>query len=513
MTILTHFLIMKRKFTAFLISIIYLSTIFLQNISAQNCSNTSVGLSPINDLGTGYFRSFQGGLYPNGFNNRPDIHDDAGLYFANQIIPLDTAGNYNPTTGKIVLLSVGMSNCSQEFQQFIQTVNGASYINPKLVIVNGAQGGQTIDIINNPNAAFWTVIIQRLTAAGASVKQVQAVWFKEAQSNPSDTTFPNYPIGLKNKFKITMGIMKSKYINLKQCYLASRIYAGYATTTLNPEPYSYYSGWSVKWLIEDQINGDTSLIYNGLNANSPWLSWGPYLWADGLIPRSDGLTWNCPTDYATDGTHPSTTGRQKVATRLVDFFKTDEASKPWFLKTLTLDITVAMEGFLNSFNNKLNMRDTVTAYLRATSFPFHIIDSGRSVIDSVSLKGVFKFYNITSGTYYIHVKHRNSIETWSKAGGELFTFGGVYNYDFTSAINKAYGNNLILKGTKYCIYSGDINQDGVIDGSDLSFADNDVTNFVTGYVVSDVNGDNISDASDLSIIDNNAFNSIVKITP
>ena len=129
MTILTHFLIMKRIFTAFLISIIYLSTIFLQNIFAQNCSNTSVGLSPINDLGTGYFRSFQGGLYPNGFNNRPDTHNDAGLDFATKIVPLDTAGNYNPTTGKIVLLSVGMSNCSQEFQEFICNRRGLRLCN------------------------------------------------------------------------------------------------------------------------------------------------------------------------------------------------------------------------------------------------------------------------------------------------------------------------------------------------------------------------------------------------
>ncbi|MEO6695062.1 MAG: hypothetical protein ABIY50_10555 [Ignavibacteria bacterium] len=496
-----------------LISIIYFFLILSQNVFSQNCSNTSVGYTPINDLETGYFRSFQGGLYPNGFNTRPDIHDDAGLSFAGEIVPLDTAGNYNPTTGKIVLLSVGMSNCSQEFLEFIQMVNGASYLNPKLVIINGAQGGQTIDIINNPNAMFWTVIIQRLSAAGVSMKQVQAVWFKEAQANPSDTTFPNYPSGLKDKFKTCMGIMKSKYINLKQCYLASRIYAGYATSTLNPEPYSYYSGWSVKWLIEDQINGDTSLIYNGSNANSPWLSWGPYTWADGVIPRSDGLTWNCPADYAADGTHPSTAGRQKVATRLVDFFKTDETTKPWFLKNVTINIKAAMEGFLNTPVNTLNMRDTARAYLRTISFPFNIIDSAKAVIDSLNLTGTFKFYNITSGTYYIHLKHRNSLETWSRAGGQLVTFGSIYSYDFTTAANRAYGNNLTLKGTEYCIYSGDLNQDGAIDGSDLSAADNDVTNFATGYVLTDVNGDNISDASDLSIIDNNAFNSIVKITP
>lgn len=504
---------MKTKINPFSIVIFILTLIFTQNSFSQNCAITSVGFTPINDLGSGTFRGFQGGLYPYGSNSRPAFHNSAGLSIANQIVPLDTAGNYNPTTGKIVLLSVGMSNCNQEFQEFMIMVNGATYLNPKLVIVNGAQGGQTIDIINNPNAAFWSVITQRLTTAGVSVKQVQAVWFKEAQASPSDTSFPNYPSNLKDGFKTCMGIMKSKYTNLKQCFLAGRIYAGYATSALNPEPYAYYSGWSVKWLIEDQMNGDTNLIYNGTNPKSPWLSWGPYTWADGIIPRADGLTWNCPADYAADGTHPSIAGRQKVASRLLNYFMNDEATKPWFLKNITINISVVMEGFLNISNNTLNKRDTVRAYLRASVSPYGIVDSAIGVIGSINLNGVFKFYNTTSGTYYIQLKHRNSIETWSKPGGQSITLGGIYNYDFTSGADKAYGNNQILKGTKYCIYSGDVDQDGIIDGGDLSIADNDATNFLTGYVSTDANGDDITDASDISIIDNNSFNSIVKITP
>ncbi len=509
---------MKSRFAALPFIIIHLVFInlfilSLQNVFSQNCDMISVGYAPINDLGTGSFRSFQGGLYPDGLNKRTGIYGDAGLDIGSKIVPLDTAGNYNPNTGKIVLLSVGMSNCSQEFLQFMQNVNGASYLNPKLVIINGAQGGQTIDIINDPNAQFWTVIIQRLTTAGVTAKQVQAVWFKEAQSNPTDTSFPGYPAGLKDKFKICMGIMKTKYINLRQCYLASRIYAGYAASTLNPEPYAYFSGWSVKWLIEDQINGDKNLIYYGVNANSPWLSWGPYMWADGLTPRIDGLTWICPDDYAADGTHPSAEGRQKVAQYLEDFFKTDESAKPWFLRTVTINISVAMEGFLNPVSNKMNMRDTVRAYLRSNSFPFNILDSSKAVIDSSNLTGVFKFYNAVTGTYYIQLKHRNSIETWSRPGGEFMVFGGIYNYDFTNAPNRAYGNNLIHKGTKYCIYSGDINHDGIVDASDESLTDNDAFNFVSGYVNSDVTGNGTVDAADLGIVDNNVFNFVRRIRP
>ncbi|MDP3003573.1 MAG: sodium:solute symporter, partial [Bacteroidales bacterium] len=75
---------------------------------------------------------------------------------------------------------------------------------------------------------------------------------------------------------------------------------GYATSSLNPEPYSYWQGWSMKWMIEDQINNDPMLQYSGVKPNSPWLCWGTYNWANGTIPRSDGLTWICPDDFNSD---------------------------------------------------------------------------------------------------------------------------------------------------------------------------------------------------------------------
>lgn len=66
---------------------------------------------------------------------------------------------------------------------------------------------------------------------------------------------------------------------------------------------------------------------------------------------------------------------------------------------------------------------------------------------------------------------------------------------------------------RFAIYSGDVNQDGIVDAGDLSMVDNDVFNSVSGYVVTDVNGDNFVDASDLSIDDNNAFNGIIVRNP
>lgn len=162
-----------------------------------------------------------------------------------------------------------------------------------------------------------------------------------------------------------------------------------------------------------------------------------------------------------------------------------------------MGVTVIPEGFYDSGLNRLNMKDTVKVYLRNISSPYTKIDSAKAVIDSLTFTGNFTFKKATTGTYYIVVNHRNSIETWSKSGGESILGGNIFNYNFTDAQNKAYGNNMIQKGTKWCIFSGDINQDGAIDALDRSIAWTDRN--LTGYVVADVNGDGIVDALDRSI--------------
>lgn len=174
--------------------------------------------------------------------------------------------------------------------------------------------------------------------------------------------------------------------------------------------------------------------------------------------------------------------------------------------TLTLNIKLAIEGFYNSQTNKLNMKDTVTAYLRNTNSPYNIVESVKSVVDSVNMIGNFRYYNVTTGNYFISLKHRNGLETWSKAGGESFESGRVYLYDYTISNTQAYGSNLTLKGSKYCIYSGDVNQDGVIRDTDLLQTDNDAYGFLTGYVPTDIDGKNFVDGEDLSVIENNAAN-------
>jgi hypothetical protein len=296
----------------------------------------SVGLIPLNDLGKGTYEGKEGGLYPGGRNERPAAHEAAGLRIARTVRPLDAQGKPDDD-GKIVLLSIGMSNTTNEFSTFQPMADKDPQKNPRLVIVDGAQGGMTAGTIINLEGPrgqqFWNVVASRLQSAGVTPEQVQVAWIKEADAGPRGP-FPDYAVKLEDELIRVAQILEEKFPNIKLAYNSSRIYGGYATTPLNPEPYAYHSGFSVKWMIEKQIEGDPALNYDPARGpvKAPWLAWGPYLWADGVKPRSDGLTY-VRSDLAADGTHPAPNGaREKVARLLLDFFKSDSTARPWFVR-------------------------------------------------------------------------------------------------------------------------------------------------------------------------------------
>jgi Cu/Ag efflux protein CusF len=304
--------------------------------TGQRVSPDTSSLKPLTELGKDEYRGFSGGLYPDGNNTRPDTHEAAGLKLAKQIQPLDSAGKPDPQ-GKIVLLSIGMSNTSQSSQGFQQALAGESAKNPQLVFVNGAQGGMTAAAIQNPKdngrgTQYWSTVDQRLEQAGVTRKQVQAVWIKQADAGPSQG-FPKYAQTLQAELVRIVQVIAERFPNARVTYLSSRTYGGYATTSLNPEPYAYESGFSVKWLIEQQLKGDPALNFDSAKGDvkAPWLSWGPNLWANGETKRADGFSYE-PADFVADGTHQSPSGQRKVGRLLLDFFKSDSTTRDWFLR-------------------------------------------------------------------------------------------------------------------------------------------------------------------------------------
>jgi hypothetical protein len=305
---------------------------------ASNCAGTSTGLVPITDLGAGFYQGVQGGLYPGGANQRPAAHEAAGIAIANAIAPLDTLGVPDPANGRVVFVSIGFSNCTQEFSAFVPESDADPVRRPDVRAIDCAEGGQTADILAQPTAAYWDTVLARLRGHGSSPRQVQVVWLKDANANPT-AGFDAYRDSVAEQFFRIVQILKQKLPNLKLCYFTSRIYAGYASTTLNPEPYAYQNAFSVKQVIARQLSGDPALNFDAAQGPvvAPWLSWGPYLWADGLNPRSDGLTWACGELNPSDGTHPSASGRAKVADSLLAFVRRDVTTAPWYTLPGTLD--------------------------------------------------------------------------------------------------------------------------------------------------------------------------------
>ena len=303
-----------------------------QNTVADPDNPFNHSLTALTDFGTTTYLGRKGGLYPEGSNERPAAHTAEGLRIAQSIKPLDTDGNVDEANGRIVWLSIGMSNTGQATTGFFEVMLNYVDKNPKLALVNGAFGGQAINQINNPAGGYWNNIVeQRLKPQGLTPEQVQIVWFKQAEMGPTNTDFEEYTAELKVKYASVMRILKQKYPNLKLVYLSPRTYAGYATTRLNPEPFAWYTGWTIKFLIEEQIAGSPELRFKGDDAPVAWLSWGPYLWANGENPNANGLFY-LQSDYSSDGTHPDHRGVQKIAREMFRFFTTDETTVPWFVR-------------------------------------------------------------------------------------------------------------------------------------------------------------------------------------
>lgn len=281
------------------------------------------------------YKGEDGGLYGGGRNEPPEAHQAAAQKELAKIATLDSDGK-PAKDGKIVLLSVGMSNTTQEFSAFKAAADRDAAKSPDLVIVDGAQGGQAAAQWAGADKKTWGVVEQRLKAAGVTAAQVQVAWIKQAEISPGNLgDFPAHAQKLQSDLVVALNLMKEKFPNLRVAYLSSRIYAGYATTKLNPEPYAYESAFAVRWLIRDQIKGEASLQYDPAKGavKSPLLLWGPYLWANGAAKRKrDGLSWERKDLSDKDGTHPSDSGRQKVAEQLLGFFKTDAGARTWFLK-------------------------------------------------------------------------------------------------------------------------------------------------------------------------------------
>jgi hypothetical protein len=298
----------------------------------------STTLTPLNDLGPrDYAWGYVGGLWDEGSNSIPADHLAAGMAKASGVVPRDRNGN-PAADGKIGFISIGSANTNLTFEALAARQNDAR-VAPNVVLINAATAIDARRWGGSWDSNYNRVKNQLLTPAGLTEQQVQVAWVQLS------TEYPDPPLPIQNAdaymlkgwIAETLRALRERYPNLAIAYLSSREYGGYAKTNWNPEPFAYESGLSVRWVLLGQIEfmrtrfmWDNRIGHLDYDRNAPWVTWGPYLWADGETPRSDGLTWTA-ADFNNAGELLSASGTAKTSTQLFDFLMR-EPTAAWFRK-------------------------------------------------------------------------------------------------------------------------------------------------------------------------------------
>jgi hypothetical protein len=165
----------------------------------------TTGMIPLTELVDGEYKVQKGGLYGNGKNTPPASHQAAAQKVLAEIRLLNADGKPS-RNGKIVLLSLGMSNTTQEFSQFKKMADADPNKSSSVVIVDCAQGGQaaaqwaypdkykrTDRATGRQRPSPWAVMDERIKNAGVTAGQVQLVWIKQAEMGPANLgEFPKH---------------------------------------------------------------------------------------------------------------------------------------------------------------------------------------------------------------------------------------------------------------------------------------------------------------------------------
>jgi hypothetical protein len=331
-----------------------LSALLLAVLAGSAFDQATFQGTPLMDFTPGqlYLDTFPGSLFENDSDSEPADHSAIGISTGAAVQPLDANANPSPT-GSIVVVGIGFSNwsselCTSDFYtagsqcasgSFIQQSLKNQQVNhTTLQLVDCARISQTgVDWINDvnvtPNSALgsnpvgnYTACLNLLGQLGFTPQQVQVVLYKGADTDPvtslsagaSCATNPSMDACILEGYIGQMArYLRTPFPNVQQLYLHSRIYGGYATTPLNPEPFAYEGGFATKWAIEAQVlqerSGTIGAVAGDLSyAAAPWMTWGAYLWASGTTPRSDGLTWPQNDFSSADGLHPDAAGASRL---------------------------------------------------------------------------------------------------------------------------------------------------------------------------------------------------------
>ena len=178
---------------------------------------------------------------------------------------------------------------------------------------------------------------------------------------------------------------------------------------------------------------------------------------------------------------------------------------------VTVNLNLFLEGFYLGASQMRavidpviypNLCDTITIELRDTTGAKNLIHTSKQILNTDGTC-VYSFIPLTTRSfYYIVIKHRNSLETWSAT--PVFFSGISVEYSFSNSATNVFLNNVSDLGDgNFGIISGDVDQNGVIDLNDHNSVNNSAMIFQTGYYSDDLNGDGLVESGDFSIGENN----------
>jgi PKD repeat protein len=347
--------------------------------------------------------------------------------------------------------------------------------------------------------------------------------------------------------------IKANYINVVNCTYCTTSYSNLAddhisnvqlNTINNPSGSTSYSDFTS--VSTEFTPGATYPVSVSVTVNGAWVQ-HCFIWIDwnnNCSFTDTGEAIDLGQTPGTSGTHiltgnitvpanqPPGTYRIRIAERfsvdpgpcdIATYGEAEDYSIIIPAQTKTLNITAFLESLYNGNGTMRKARNAVGDQYAGTAadqiaVEFHnslnysdIVYTEPFVNLSTTGEAVVELPANLGGSYYITIRHRNSLETTSKQ--PVSFAGSVINYSFDGP-EQAYGNNMLLMSDGHCvIFGGDVNQDGAVDTADMTPVDNDAASFATGYLATDVNGDGTVDTGDMTIIDNNAAGFIRAVIP
>ena len=277
---------------------------------------------------------------------------------------------------------------------------------------------------------------------------------------------------------------------------------GSATVTVNPDA-------TLSGLAATYITTDPSVTMSGTPSGGVFS--GPGVTGSSFDPATAGVGTHVisymPTGYCVPATFTVVVNPASATLNLKCFIQC------FYIGSGMMNSVLNNQGLSNPLTDCddviVELHDATTPYAMAYTFSGVLQTNGTLACTFPS--------GAVGNSYYIAVKHRNAVQTWS---ANPVAITSVTAYDFSTNVTtpgtdlQSFGpNQFEVESGVWAFYSGDINQDDAVDGFDYIALDPDVILGSSGYLATDLTGDGNVDAFDYICLDPNIIAGITIVTP